>query len=414
MFEFLFRYPRQSFQQSDWFFASGWSWQWLVAAIVLAAIVTAVSLRAKPIGLGKRFVLLVLQVLVIGGLLTLLWKPSLKADKVQAGENAVTVLIDTSRSMHHADAEMTRLEQVSGALQQNRTLQRLESVFDTETLAVADSQTSFTELATVPAGNRSRLGHALTNVLDSAAERPLAGVVLISDGAETDSRTQEWWQSLLAYQVPVYTVAAATGLPENDLALTDVELAPAVTSGSEVSARLAIRYTQPGAARLRILDGDRLLVATTINLPVDQSRYTGRVEFNAGEPGLRDLRFELVPLSNEKNTSNNSQRRVLDVEQNKRRILYVEGEPRWEYKFMRRAVHDSPTVELVGLLHTSPNKFYRQGVRDADELKDGFPTDRETLFSYDAVIIGSLDAAMLNADQQENLREFVRVRGGSL
>ena len=68
----------------------------------------------------------------------------------------------------------------------------------------------------------------------------------------------------------------------------------------------------------------------------------------------------------------------------------------------------------MSLLRTSPNKFYRQGVRDANELADGFPTSREALFAYEAIIIGSLPAAELSAEQQAALRDFVNLRGGSL
>jgi uncharacterized membrane protein len=66
------------------------------------------------------------------------------------------------------------------------------------------------------------------------------------------------------------------------------------------------------------------------------------------------------------------------------------------------------------VLRTTPNKFYRQGVESPDELADGFPTEERDLFAYDAVIIGSYDAASLSEIQQEMLREFVSRRGGSL
>jgi len=77
-------------------------------------------------------------------------------------------------------------------------------------------------------------------------------------------------------------------------------------------------------------------------------------------------------------------------------------------------LHNFSGIELVSLLRTSPNKFYRQGVNSAQELADGFPTSREVLFAYDAIIIGSLEAAELSSEQQANLRDFVSERGGSL
>jgi uncharacterized membrane protein len=105
---------------------------------------------------------------------------------------------------------------------------------------------------------------------------------------------------------------------------------------------------------------------------------------------------------------------VVDVPQNRRRILYVDGEPRWDYKFIRRAVEHDPSVQLVTMLRTSPNKFYRQGIDHPEELEDGFPVKPEELFTYDALILGSIEAAYFTPEQQETIKEFVNRRGGTL
>ena len=104
----------------------------------------------------------------------------------------------------------------------------------------------------------------------------------------------------------------------------------------------------------------------------------------------------------------------MEVPEQRRHILYIEGEPRWEYKFIRRAIDENPAVRVASLLKTTPNKFYRQGVESPDELADGFPTEELELFRYDAVMIGSFEAAALSAEQHDMIREFVSRRGGSL
>ena len=138
------------------------------------------------------------------------------------------------------------------------------------------------------------------------------------------------------------------------------------------------------------------------------------VEFDIGEAGVRDLRFVLDPLTGESNTINNTQYRTIQVPEDRRRILYVEGEPRWEYKFIRRALEEDSPIRLASLLRTTPNKFYRQGIESQEELENGFPETREDLFVYDALIIGSFAAAELTEEQQGWIQEFVSERGGSL
>ena len=66
-------------------------------------------------------------------------------------------------------------------------------------------------------------------------------------------------------------------------------------------------------------------------------------------------------MPGETNKANNAVSRLVNVSSDKRRILYVEGEPRWEYKFIRRAEDDDPNVQVASMLRTTENKIYRQG-----------------------------------------------------
>jgi uncharacterized membrane protein len=92
----------------------------------------------------------------------------------------------------------------------------------------------------------------------------------------------------------------------------------------------------------------------------------------------------------------------------------MEGEPRWEYKFIRQAEEDDRMVQIVSIDRTSENKIYRQGISDPKELADGFPSKPEDLFVYQGLIIGSVEAGYFTPVQQELIREFVDRRGGGL
>jgi uncharacterized membrane protein len=120
-----------------------------------------------------------------------------------------------------------------------------------------------------------------------------------------------------------------------------------------------------------------------------------------GIPGEQELR-------------NNSRSTLVEVADQEYRILYFEGEPRWEYKFMRRALADDEDLQIASLLRVSPNKYYRQGIESPEQLENGFPATRDELFSYDALIIGSVEAVSLSEEQQIIIHDFVSERGGSL
>jgi hypothetical protein len=92
----------------------------------------------------------------------------------------------------------------------------------------------------------------------------------------------------------------------------------------------------------------------------------------------------------------------------------MEGEPRWEYKFLRRAVADDPALHVVSLLRTTQNKLYRQGIETPGELADGFPVRPEDLFGFEGLILGSVESAYFSDLQQEMIKQFVDRRGGGL
>ncbi len=124
------------------------------------------------------------------------------------------------------------------------------------------------------------------------------------------------------------------------------------------------------------------------------------MDLPAGQAGTHELRFALDPLDGERNVINNSRTQVVNVPATRRGILYVEGEPRWEYKFLRPAVDGDLALRVASIVRTTPNKHYRQGVNSPDELVDGFPSDPPNCSVTDTVIIRSYEAAALRAEQQ--------------
>jgi len=163
-----------------------------------------------------------------------------------------------------------------------------------------------------------------------------------------------------------------------------------------------------------VRDGAKALAEREITLAADGRIQTEPLFFSAGAAGAKSLTFGIDPLPGEENPANNAVARPILVSDAKRRILYVEGEPRWEYKFIRRAEAEDPTVQLVSMLRTSENKIYRQGISDPGELAGGFPVRPEDLFGYAGIIIGSVDAGYFTPLQQELLREYVDRRGGGI
>jgi uncharacterized membrane protein len=119
-------------------------------------------------------------------------------------------------------------------------------------------------------------------------------------------------------------------------------------------------------------------------------------------------------LDRETITENNEAHGVLRVRPGREKVLYLEGEPRPEFGFLRRAVADDSALQLVAILRSAPGKYLRLGVDDSLELSTGFPTRRAELFGYRAIILGNIEAPFFSGDQLRMLSEFVSRRGGGL
>lgn len=129
---------------------------------------------------------------------------------------------------------------------------------------------------------------------------------------------------------------------------------------------------------------------------------------------MHRVAVKVSELPRETVAQNNEAQGVVQVRGGPHRILYIEGEPRPELAFMRRALSGDSAVELVTLLRSAERKFLRLGVRDSLELAGGFPTTREELFRFRGIILGSIEAAFFTADQLRMLGDFVSQRGGGL
>ncbi len=417
MFEFFFKYSRATFARAELVFASGWPVWLLLALIVLAGVAVGVSLwrRQPALGAVRAGILGVLQTALLAALLVLVWRPALVTQTLRPQENSVAVLLDTSGSMLYGEGDKSRLQMAVDSLEAD-ALPKLKASFGVNLFSFARDLIELPSLDQVPApGPVTHIGDALLELLRGAQSGAIAAVVLVSDGADnSDQLDAAKIAEIASFGVPVHTVGVGAETLANDLELDDVQLPAVGLPGSTVSAQVSIRHSGSALAQLKVYDGDAIIASQAIQLPSTSGVTTRFVDIDVGKAGVRDLKFSLDALPGETDVVNNTRMRPMEVPEQRRHILYVEGEPRWEYKFVRRAIDDNAAVRVASLLKTTPNKFYRQGVETPDELVDGFPTDELALFHYDALMIGSFEAAALSSEQQDMIRDFVSRRGGTL
>src|ERR1700722_19399343 len=427
MFEFLFKYPRSVYARGQFAFLGAWP-KWMLVLLILAAAAALAWLirsrlsRAAPVMRGWRvWTIWGLQTLLAALLLVLLWQPAITVAELKPQQNIIAVLVDDSRSMAISEDGSTRQAQAVKVLQ-NGVLASLNRSFQTRLYRVDSVPARIDRLEDLqPSAPSTRIGDSLKQLSEETSDLPIGAVVLLSDGDDNAGGIgADAISALRARHIPVHTVGFGRERASHDVELDDVVVAPRALADSRLAARITLHQRGYAGAKMNLTVRDvsagqaKTLAARTVSLGPDGNLQTETLMFDIGGAGARTLEIGAAPLPGEENKANNTLTRVVNVGSEPRRILYIEGEPRWEFKFIRQAEEDDRMVKIASIVRTSENKIYRQGIADPKELAGGFPSRPEDLFIYQGLIIGSVEAGYFNPAQQELIREFVDRRGGGL
>lgn len=428
IFQFLFKYQLLVFEQGKFAFGASrpmWLTALAVAAVALYALWTYRQVAAL---VGRdRVVMIGIRVSLFLVVLFSLLRPMLLLKVAVPQQNFVGIILDDSRSMQVADHDgQPRSSFVSDqfgrvdsplltALGKRFNLRIFRFSSAAERLQSKDDLTF--------QGTATRLGDALDRARSELSGLPVAGLVLVTDGSDNAERTiDESINGLKAQGMPVFSVGVGKERLTRDVQITRVETPARALKGSSLVLDLVV--TQVGYAGqkvpLTVEDDGRIVATQDVTLPGDGESQTVKVRLKTSEVGPRVFQFKIAPQANEEVAQNNVRDALIEVLNRREKILYVEGEPRPEPKFVRQAINLDDNLQ-VSLLQrtaeataTAPDKYLRLGVDNGDELAKGFPTTREELFKYRGIVLGSMEASAFSAEQLRMLGEFVDVRGGGL
>ncbi|MBC7895244.1 MAG: hypothetical protein H7066_07510 [Cytophagaceae bacterium] len=425
--EFLLKYRPSAFARGSLAFAPPIPvWMiWLLVAAIAAFGVLQYARSAESLGRRDRVILGVLRFVAVAALGFSLARPVLVIAESVTQRNIVAVLIDDSRSMRIADVGgQPRSQAVSrlvGAADSS-LLKALSPRYQTRVFRVSSSGRVNDPAALSYDGTRTRLLTSMLRVQDELAGAPLAGIVVLSDGADNSTTSgsgtglTEQMLTLRSRGVPVYAVGIGSPRFERDVEIARIDAPRSVLKNSTVLLTVVVVQRGLGGTRLPVVveDSGRIVGSASVLMPKDGEAVQVRVRVPATETGARLLRVHVPVQAGEMVKENNERRTLLVVRDRREKILYLEGEPRFELSFARRAVDGDPNIQLVALLRSAKDKFLRLGVDDSLELSTGFPTTREELFAYRGVVLGSVEASFFTADQLRMLSDFVSERGGGL
>lgn len=404
----------------------------------------------------------ILKTLGIAALGLCLVDPLYRGTRPRPGSNLMLLVADDSRSLriHDEGRPLSRGEETRALLGDPSAWRtRLTQDFDTRKYAFDAQPRPIEDFSSLSfAGDDSALVGSLASLAERYRGRPLAGILLFTDGGATDLEAEGVDLSALP---PVYPVVLGADAGLIDVSLSRVSVSQTNFEAAPVTIAAEVTGLGIVGRRLvvRVLDEALREVESRVVIPREEGRpLVERFQLRPEKPGVS---FYVVKAhlegeeekenqpgeSSEATLENNRRIAVIDRGRGPYRVLYVGGRPNWEFKFLRRALTADEELALVGLVRIAKREpkftfrgrtgektnpifrgfgaendeeaeqydqpvLIRLGTENAEELRGGFPKSAEDLFKYHAVVLDDVESAFFTREQMSLMQRFVGQRGG--
>jgi hypothetical protein len=184
-------------------------------------------------------------------------------------------------------------------------------------------------------GKATALGATLRTLADRYRGRPLAGILLLTDGCATDAGASFYD---LAGVPPVYPVVIGRGLPPQDLALANVSVSQTSFEDAPVTIQTEVEATgfAGRTARVDLLgDGGNLIEHQQWKVDRSDEKQTVRFRLRPDRTGVLFYRLRVTAQtaaeeSGAEATLANNEQTVVVNRGKGLSILYVAGRPNWD------------------------------------------------------------------------------------
>jgi uncharacterized membrane protein len=393
----------------------------IVAAAVLLALLALGPARSKT-SPRRRWTLSAIRLAIILLVLLAMLRPTLVYTETKKQAATLVLLVDATRSMTVPDSMngksrwevlVRACKAAAPALAElGRDFEIKAYAFDADlrALDVADGKINLPES---PLGQQTAIGSALEDVLRFEAGKRLLGVILLSDGAQRataphDAPPQTAATRMKQLGFPLFTIpfGQSRSLGEaRDVALKnlDVDEQVFVQNVLEITGEVRVdgyvNHDIPVRVLFETAPGKMEVVAQdTIRATSDGQLLPVKFSYAPQAPGECKLTLDVPGQPGELVTTNNQLSTFVNVLKGGLKVLYLEGERRWEGKWLHHALDASLDVKL---------DYFRLDARHPQERPRDFPADPFKPGKYDVYILGDLDSEAFRGSELDDLAKTV-------
>jgi hypothetical protein len=263
------------------------------------------------------------------------------------------------------------------------------------------------------------LAQALKSKSDDS---PLIGVVLLTDGRQNAAIDPvPATDRLAARGIPIFPVQIGSALPPRDAAIATLKAPESVYRGDtaliEATIKLdgydgrevAVTLERAGAPELK------RTVRASATAAAARPVVTFPVSFDT--VGTVAVTVAVGPLEADARPDNDRRTALVQVIDDKASVLLVDGDARWEFRYLRNALARDPRVSLRTVVLDQPDTH---GIikNTYEKTLPAAPDERvetaDPLGAFDLIVLGDVDPAALDSRTWSRLDAYVAERGGTL
>ena len=342
--------------------------------------------------------------------------------------------LPASRTRHEAPAAgvaadavggMKRLDRVNAMFNHSRVLTELSKKFNVHVYTFAGKPHN----VNLPADPKKRnayqfalgqerkdsdstqIGVALQQPPADFSGQAVAGALVISDGGNNEGVDPSLAaDATLHASIPVSTMGFGDPTQTKDVALVSVLADDVVRTNNTVSvyAALTHRGYEGKTVSVVLKRGAEVIGREAVKLGSSGQKQEVHFNYVPTKAGRFYYSVEVSQQPGEITYANNKRTFPQVVISKKLKVLYVENEPRYEYRYLNKAVLRDTSLEFACLLLNG----YEPSNGNI-EIRE-FPSDIKKLFDYDILVLGDVPRSNFSDTQLDNMRRFVEDRGGSM
>ena len=340
------------------------------SALVLAALLV-IGPRFRTLTRPQRRILIGLRGVLILFVLLALLRPTLISTESEPQSATLIVMYDQSRSLTVADAAggKTRWQSLRETLRDASDLfvdlgdsYELQVYgFDAKPVAREIDETGMIAIPTEPTGNQTDIGQAIHDAVNRQVGKRIAGVIILSDGAQRTHRPavdlQQAARELARLGYPLYTVTYGRPRDQSqarDVAVQNLQDQYSVFVRNELLVRgtIAVQgFTNQPIAVTMLVDspsGSEIMV-DGVELVATENSQQLRFEmaFTPSEPGQHKLTIVAADQPGELVTDNNRLTAYVNALDGGMSVLMLHSNPLGsETSFIDRSIGSSPDIQL--------------------------------------------------------------------